>query len=362
MGEPSKREFAKRLAGSDGLMFAAPITVPGLARKCKELLDAYNSTEYRNRGFGFIDHLHRERDPSKVAVLDDLLVAALCSRKFDGMHMAPPEPIDMQDVDKFIYAAGRNAAQYDELEVNDLVSELGGATEVTLERLKGQKVGVTYGAGDFPDLRWPAYSTLVFETDHEGSYYVLTCGEWFEVKKSFVTTVAKRAKELARAATLTLPDAKANEYEGTYNASLQKSHGFVLLDKKCSRSMGSEIEVCDLLTPQKQFVHVKRKTRSATLSHLFSQGVISADCFLGDEHYRSEVKKLVARSNAKLAALIEDGRPKTSDYEVVYAIISKSTKTWPLSLPFFSQLNLMNAADHLSRMQYKVSLVHVKQA
>ena len=97
------------------------------------------------------------------------------------------------------------------------------------------------------------------------------------------------------------------------------------------------------------------------MSHLFSQGVISADCFLDDEQYRKEIKTLVAKSNAKLAASIENDRPKTSDYEVVYAILCKATTNWPLSLPFFSQLNLMNAADHLSRMQYKVSLVHVKQ-
>jgi len=45
----------------------------------------------------------------------------------------------------------------------------------------------------------------------------------------------------------------------------------------------------------------------------------------------------------------------------VYVILAKANENWPLSLPFFSQLNLVNAADHLSRMQYKVSLVHVKQ-
>ena len=361
MGEPTDEKFAKRLAGSDGLMIATPIVLPDLAKKCKELLAAYTSKEYQKRGFAFIDHLHRERDPVRVAVLDDLLVKALAGNRFDAMHMAPPEPIDMQDVDKFVYSAAQKAAPYDELEVTDLVNELGGTAEVTLASLKHQKVGVRYGNGDYSDLRWSAYRTLVFETDHSGSHYVLTCGEWFEVHKSFVKTVAKRVQELSKAATLQLPAAKTGDSEGAYNTSVQKSCGYVLLDKQCSRAMGSAIEVCDLLTPQKQFIHVKRKTRSATLSHLFSQGVISADCFLDDEQYRKEIKTLVAKSNAKLAASIENDRPKTSDYEVVYAILCKATTNWPLSLPFFSQLNLMNAADHLSRMQYKVSLVHVKQ-
>jgi uncharacterized protein (TIGR04141 family) len=361
MGEPTNTAFAKRLAGSDGLMLATPIVLPDLAKKCKELLAAYKSTEYQKRGFAFIDHLHRERDPTKMAILDDLLVKTLVASNFDDMHMAPPEPIDMQDVDKFVYSGGKKASTYDELESTDLVDELGGAAEVTLENLKRRRVGVKFGTSEYGELRWSAYSTLVFEMDHNGSHYVLTCGEWFEVQKSFVQTVAKRVKELSKAATLKLPAAKLNDSEDSYNQSLQKSQNFVLLDKKCSRAMGTEIEVCDLFTPKKQFIHVKRKTRSATLSHLFSQGVISADCFLDDEQYRKEVKALIAKSNAKLAAAIEEDRPKTSDYEVVYAILSKANKKWPLSLPFFSQLNLMNAADHLARMQYKVSLVHVKQ-
>ena len=190
---------------------------------------------------------------------------------------------------------------------------------------------------------------------------MLTCGEWFEVQKSFVQTVEKRVKAVAAAGTLKLPDAKQNQGEGAYNEAVTKSNGYVLLDKKCSRAMGSEIEVSDLFTSAKQFIHVKRKTRSATLSHLFSQGVISAECFYSDEKYRKEVKSLVGKSNVALAATIEDDRPKTNDYEIVYAILSRPTNNWPLSLPFFSQLNLMNAADHLERMQFKVSLIHVKQ-
>lgn len=361
VGEPTDGSFAKRLAGSDGLMFATPIALPDLGTKCKELLAAYESKEYQKRGFAFIDHLRREREPATITVLDDRLVEALASNTFDGMHMAPPEPIDMQDVDKFVYSASKKAATYDELEPRDLVNELGGAANVTPEALKERKVGVRYDTSGHSDLRWSAYSTLVFETDYNHSHYVLTCGEWFEVQKSFVKTVADRVKELAAAATLKLPDAGPGESEGTYNKSVQKATNLILLDKKCSRTMGSEIEVCDLFSPQKQFIHVKRKTRSATLSHLFSQGVISADCFLSDEQYRKEVKALVAETDAQLAASIEDDRPKTSDYEVVYVILAKANENWPLSLPFFSQLNLVNAADHLSRMQYKVSLVHVKQ-
>jgi uncharacterized protein (TIGR04141 family) len=361
VGEPTEKEFAKRVAGSDGLMFAARLSLPDLGKKCKELLKAYKSTVYREHGFSFIDYLHRERDPSKISELDQLLVDSLVRGSHEQIHLAPPEPIDMTDVDKFVYSMGKNANQYDELEVCDLITELGGPSSVTIDALKHQKIGVIYGSGGFADLRWSAYSSIVYETNHDGAYFVLTCGEWFEVQKSFVKTVERRVKELAAAGALKLPDARPNQSEANYNNSVQKAIGFVLLDTKCSRAMGSQIEVCDLFTPNKQFVHVKRKSRSATLSHLFSQGVISAGCFLSDENYRGEVKSLIAKTDPALSERIEKGRPKTSDYEIVYAILSKPMENWPLSLPFFSQLNLMNAADHLERMQFKVSLVHVNQ-
>jgi Family of unknown function (DUF6119) len=41
----------------------------------------------------------------------------------------------------------------------------------------------------------------------------------------------------------------------------------------------SSIEICDLLSSEKAFVHVKAKTKSSTLSHLFAQGLNSAQAF-----------------------------------------------------------------------------------
>lgn len=174
--------------------------------------------------------------------------------------------------------------------------------------------------------------------------------------------VAKKVSALANAATLVLPPAKVDEDEGTYNETVSGMPGFILMDQKCSHAFSDPIEACDLFTSNKQFVHVKRKTRSATLSHLFSQGVISADSFMDEEAFRIDVKKLVKAKDKALANQMPDKeRPTARDFEVIYAILSKPTKEWPLSLPFFSQLNLMNAANHLERMGFTVSLVHVPQ-
>jgi uncharacterized protein (TIGR04141 family) len=61
----------------------------------------------------------------------------------------------------------------------------------------------------------------------------------------------------------------------SYNERAAFAHGYYLLDKKLVKSTRTTtaIELCDLLTSNREFVHVKhRKGGSAGLSHLFSQG------------------------------------------------------------------------------------------
>lgn len=352
--------FARRVAGSDGLMFAAPLTLPNLGAKCSELLAAYNSDAYKGKGFGFIDFLQCERDPTRIADLNAKLVGALTAGQFDGLHLAPPEPIDDEDIDCFTFSPAKGADECQELEIEPMLAALG-TDEITWANLRALRVCVRHPNSVAPQPKWSVTQCLVYELMDGDTRYVLTCGEWYRIHKDFAEKVASKVTALSKAATLTLPPAPKDQDEGTYNTNVSKSHGFVLLDQRCSRALGDAIEPCDLFTPAKQFVHVKRKTRSATLSHLFSQGAISADCFVSDDGFRKDVKKTVTAANGSLGAQMPDDRPNAAEYEVIYAILSKPHKDWPLSLPFFSQLNLMNAADHLERMNFKVSLVHVTQ-
>ncbi len=124
--------------------------------------------------------------------------------------------------------------------------------------------------------------------------------------------------------------------------------------------MSTSIEFCDLLSDQNELVYVKRKTRSATLSHLFAQGTVAARLFLQDANVREQLHTKLAgmRVNKKFRDLIPDRstRPNPSDFKIVYAIIAKLTRNWPLSLPFFSQLNLMQNAKLLQGLGYDVRL------
>jgi uncharacterized protein (TIGR04141 family) len=112
----------------------------------------------------------------------------------------------------------------------------------------------------------------------------------------------------------------------------------------------SQVEFCDILTADKQLIHVKHYSGSSQLSHLFSQGVVAGELFVQDEEFRQKV-------NDKLPdhAKFDDPsvRPNPHEYEIVFAIISKFKK--PLDIPFFSKVNLRNARRRLRGYGFQVS-------
>src|SRR6266571_6040072 len=138
----------------------------------------------------------------------------------------------------------------------------------------------------------------------------------------------------------------------------RKTPMWLLLDRRLVPPAfgGDRIEVCDLLSKQGHFIHVKKRTRSSTLSHLFAQGTVSAEAFLGDSGFRDGLRQVVNKLKPSFASLVPRERPDPSRYEVAYVIITKKPENVPKSLPFFSQLHLMQAAHRLRVMGYRVSV------
>jgi uncharacterized protein (TIGR04141 family) len=118
----------------------------------------------------------------------------------------------------------------------------------------------------------------------------------------------------------------------------------------------SQIEFCDILTKSKKIIHIKHYGGSSVLSHLFQQGLISGELFVSDSEFR---KKL----NDKLKAgwKLSDSKQKiiSSDYEVVFAIISNSPDERP-NIPFFSRVGIKNVKRRLESFGYSVSIKRIK--
>lgn len=356
-GVPRDPTFARMLSGADALQFRAPLAFDAIGERCRAILRAYRSTDYKRRGFEFVDHVRRVTDPAVIEELDRDLEKALSARRFDGMHMAPPEIIDWESVDGFSFVKG--AVPERDLRFETFFDQIRKADEVTVERLRTrQRVYLHLANAAEPVPKWPVYRVFVVERERDGRRYTLSGGDWFEIERGFAQRVENRLSRI-QSAKLKLPAARADETERAYNARVARA-GIYCLDRKCGRADGDAIELCDLYaSTNRQFIHVKRWNASATLSHLLAQGRVSAEALLSDDTFRREARALLSMQGSSLANHIPDGRLDPTRYRVVFGII-KGGEGWKRSLPFFSKLHLVRTAESLRRLGFDVRLEQIK--
>jgi uncharacterized protein (TIGR04141 family) len=115
-----------------------------------------------------------------------------------------------------------------------------------------------------------------------------------------------------------------------------------------------------LLRPDK-LIHVKWKSGSSTLSHLFSQGVVSAALLWSDAGFRDAVRARVA-ANPGFGRVIPTTDLDPARFEIVYAVIARPPGKGRHYLPFFSQVNFRRAVKDLEARGYRVSLARVDVA
>lgn len=361
-GKPINPNLASRIVGSDSLLLSVKLQIEQLGDKCKELLKAYKSQEYQKH-FPWFDHLRAERDPSQVDRLNEELVERLRLNQLEDIHLAPPEVMDWELVEGISFSTEKDAAPRHDLLVEDYLKTLKDPSKVSMRELKKHQLQIHPTTGGNPITKWRVYDSIVLEIEDGDELYVLSCGDWFRVAKSFAARIREKVRAI-KTSDLVLPAARRNEREDAFNArTAAVDKTLALMDRKNGKVQGARthIEVCDLFTRKRQFVHVKRKTKSATLSHLFSQGVVAAESFLMDEELRNHARNRIAATRPTFASLIPKERPAPGEFEVVFAIIAKQNAKWPLSLPFFSQLSLSHACDRLARMGYLVSLLRVDE-
>jgi uncharacterized protein (TIGR04141 family) len=78
-----------------------------------------------------------------------------------------------------------------------------------------------------------------------------------------------------------LPPASLADDEATYNEAAAKAIGAISVDDRPIGVGGVDrVELCDILTKDGTFIHVKKRGRSSTLSHLFAQGITSSELLL----------------------------------------------------------------------------------
>lgn len=367
-GEPRNSKLATRISGADSLVLVAEVEVEEIPKKCEQLLETYKADDYKE-SFGWIDHLRVVKDANLKERLDEALVNDLNTGDVSRTHLAMPENVAWEDISHF-KIAGARGHEYEDLDLNTYLNDIDSQSNtLTASLLKNRRVTVVYSRSGASDARWNLYNCLVSEQRlQDTDLYVLIEGTWFAVAQTLVDEAKNYIDPLYQEFG-ELTDANPGEHEDKYNARMatEAPDEFLLLDKNCPRPDGADsgIEFCDLLKSDGTMVHVKRKSKSATLSHLFAQGQISATTLLDDVTYREDVRNLVTKiadneSQDKWLALLPNGDSKVPMDKLGVAFVvltntspNKNGASW---LPFFSQLNLMQHAKQLRGRGFEVTV------
>lgn len=356
-GSSIKSDFGGRISGSVAFSLSVPVTIDNLKDLCSMLLKKYRSKKYK-KNFPWVDHINEVKNKALRDELDCYLVNAIKKRDLESIYLAVPELIDWELVEGFKYK--KSDTLREDIHISDILPS-GNQIEskISLQWLKGKNVLCVDTSGEEIIYRWPLYKCINFEFKKKREIYLLTGGKWFKIDSQYANSVSEQIGNIPEYNGFSFPEYQ-EEGEGAYNAKVcgENEKKCYLMDKQMISYGGgrSKIEFCDLLVNKRDFIHVKRFRGSSALSHLFLQGFNAAFLFLSDKDFRIKVNDIL--SEDLIFKNIETIR--AADYQIVFAIISKSEGKTKDILPFFSKVSLLRINSELRAYGFNVSVKKIE--
>lgn len=355
-----------------------PDELPGI---CGTLLSLYQAEDYK-ASFPNIQNISPVNDPSKVTELDELLLSSLKAR--DGKAtLTIPDIVDYRDNTCCLFQGdGRASNVYPDISLEAFYDFLGpdyDITGMTAESFKTFRMMLTDVDGA-PGRSYSVYRSLIFDGEiaAEGLIYHLCEGKWYRVEQSYIERLKNYLD--AKCVDADIPpynhdvvkDGKTVYSEEAYNSAIPGwNNTFICLDQTDISPAGTtQIEPCDIYTTiadsnvmcgyRAIFYHLKISTRSSHLSHLFNQGVNSADLIQLEPESRQKMKHLVTEKlNGNDPAILVTPLD-TFDFKVVFGIITHKNKDDKSdNLPLFSKISLMRNMQQLDVRKIPTALMFI---
>jgi uncharacterized protein (TIGR04141 family) len=161
---------------------------------------------------------------------------------------------------------------------------------------------------------------FAFETTVGHAHYCYQQGEWYRIGEGFVDQIRSQVADLlARRSDLNFPvwvPTGKRDDEHLYCELVAKQPGYLCLDKSFARTpFHPKFELCDVVGPGNELVHIKWLGRATAASHLYTQATVSAEA-LRDE------PEALQQLDGKIRAL-DPARTQTDPSSVVLAIAGR---------------------------------------
>ena len=373
--------WSNQLSGSDSLTANPTITFNKLGEYCKSVMEHYGQDWYK-QDFTWIDNQKQVNDPDLLDKLTKKVIDSI-KEKTDNISLTIPELNEFEDIVTSYISYEGNIKAFDPYvdNLSSALEQIGLLDDMDVESINENLLFIVEYANEEDKSEWPLFDCLSGEikydldTGGESRTYILSEGEFYEINSDYISALDGFIKNILENKN-SIPDCHGNITEGKYNEqAAQQSPSLLLLDKQLVKVKGktSPIEICDLLSEDGRFIHVKRKLSSSSLSHLFAQGYISAELLLENSDYRlgslsiikkqEKTKVLPPEASSCIGkfSFFSEQPIERGKFEVTYGIIAKwDGIEFVDALPFFSKVNLRKYVEDLNRIGYKVSYARIK--
>jgi len=349
------------VSGRDSVSIYTTVTIESFSEIAKRLFEAFNSKSYKKR-YPWLGKMKEERDAQTIDALDSILLSRIFKEEFENVWLAIPEPVVWEEIQGFAFkyraeeSTKAGPVLYQDLDIGEWCKVARLDPDLTAKQLKTKKVFVYWQDRRDPSS-WSVYRCLNAEIDLNHKKYILNDGDWYNIEPGFVAEVDAFYRSVPNSK-IQLPSYGTNTEPNYLKLVATSNVQYALMDRKEIMIGGgrSRVEFCDLYSNNKEIIHVKKYGGATLLSHLFSQALVSGDCFLHEAAFRAEVNKLLPQgfklANAK-------SQPIAKEYEVCIAVMSEVRG--PLELPFFSKVSLKHAARNLRNLGYNVTKLKIPQ-
>lgn len=367
-GTPRKPSFASFVAGKDSLSITCRVEPDKFHEKCAEIVSEFAKTTYQQE-FAWVDNMRRVEEKDTIEKLDlsiEKAIKDLRAGKASDLHMTPPEIVNYTEGSLLHYNGfGSHGTNFHSLSINDYIAELercGFEEGISEIKAKHRVKAKADDEGEFSE-KWRVYNCFVFETTLGSGvnqeHYVLFAGDWYKVEKSFKNRIETAFNAIERVSivgkTICRNEEKLIEHLEASRDDLVK------LDCEKINPQNvryANIEPCDFFSDQKDFIHLKDGGSSGPISHLWSQGVVSADAFVSDKEFRKKLRAKVKSVKAGFEVHLPKSTDKVvrEDYRVVYGIMRPPYADGTLGLPFFSKVSFQAAVERLAQFGIPVAI------
>jgi uncharacterized protein (TIGR04141 family) len=330
-----------------------------------DVLAIYKKDDYK-KTFSDIHNIIPLQDPIKIDKLNCELIKAFEKRE-KHLVLSIPDIIDY-DANLNIYfskAGHRLSAIYQDVYI-DYYREylsLNSKTDITIQDMQKHLMNLCDDDGNSYQC-YSVFKSLLFDCSLDNNYYHLSEGNWYQIDNDYLEKLEKIIDPYFYTDNFLLEYNHSSE--GEYNAkNSEVNTNLVCLDKNnISPKSQTSIEPCDLYFVENDkavFYHIKLSTRSSTLSHLFNQGVNSAEILRTMPESKEKLKSLIEKKidkslKDKYIAPIDNGQLR-----IVYAIIThKDINGKSKNLPIFSKITLKHCINIFNMMNIDVKVCYIK--